>query len=293
MDVNQLARRIRDGVTLPQRCPQHTTYVAGCEGCKHAARIRSQARHRARTYGWIPAAHLPADQARQHIHTLRDSGMSLESIASRAGVAWATVRNIADGSTPRSHRTTIAAILAVTLTPAAPPRGHVLAVGSARRLQALTLAGYSSDDLAGPLDALPEVVRRWRSGTLTFIAERRHHDIAALADRLDGTRGGSQRARTYALRQGWHPLAAWDAIDNPDDRPSAGSAEEPAVDVVAVDRALAGARVLLTAAERRYAVHVGRERGMSTSQIATALHLAARSVTRLAAQPLPVCELVA
>ncbi|MEU8334845.1 hypothetical protein [Micromonospora tulbaghiae] len=293
MDVNQLARRIRDGATLPQRCPQHTTYVAGCEGCKDAARIRSRARHRARSYGWIPPAHLPTDQARQHITALLEGGMSLEGVASRAGVAWSTVRNIADGSTPRSHRTTLAAILAVPLTPVAAPHGHVLAVGAARRLQALTLAGYDSDTLAAPLRALPEVVRRWRGGNLTFIAEQRHHDITALARRIDGTRGDSQRARTHAIRQGWHPLAAWDDIDNPDARPLTGLSEEPAVDVVAVERALTGARVLLTAAERRYAVHVGRQRGMSTSQIATALHLAARSVTRLAAQPLPVCELVA
>lgn len=97
--------------------------------------------------------------------------------------------------------------------------GHVPALGAARRLQALSALGYEAVHIAPLLNVHPDVVRRWRSHDRPTITRRRHNDITALADRLDGIPGPSRRARTIAHRKQWVPLAAWDDIDNPADKP--------------------------------------------------------------------------
>lgn len=97
--------------------------------------------------------------------------------------------------------------------------GLVPAIGAARRLQALALAGYEAVDVAARMGVHREQIRRWRNPIAPTISRRRHNDIAALARQLDGTVGPSRRARTIAHGEGWQPLAAWDDIDNPDEQP--------------------------------------------------------------------------
>lgn len=295
MSTLTLARRIRDGATLPQRCDEHSSYVAGCAECKELARTRARARYQAATYGWLQPSHIPADEAREHVIGLRDRhNMSLSLIAEEAGVSFSTVRNIAEGVTRNSQPCTVYAVLAVRPTPAPLPNGLKLSIGSARRLQALAYAHYSSDDLAPMLGALPEVVRRWRGGKAPMISGEWHDAILALARTLDGTRGPSRRAHAYATRQGWVPLAAWDDVDDPDAEPFTDTdGDANVVDDIAIELALNGELVRLTNLEKRHAVHRGLAAGMTATAISKALRMSGANVHYLAGRPLPALELAA
>ncbi|MFF0821199.1 hypothetical protein ACFYUR_12510 [Micromonospora haikouensis] len=294
MSTLALARQIRDGVTFPQRCPQHREYAAGCDNCRYRARTRARARHHAAAYGWIQPAHVPAAPARQHITALHsEHSMSISAIAQQARVSFSTVHKIANGVTLNSQPQTVAAILSVKPTPPPMPNGMTVSVGSVRRLQGLAYAHYSSDDLASMLGVIPEVVRRCRSGTHRMIAETRAHSIQVLARKLDGTWGPSPRAHAHALRQGWVSLAAWDDIDDPRAEPSTPAGRDDLVDDVAIEMALNGEMVKLTRLERHHAVHRGKQSGMTLAAIERALRLSGSYVNELAHRPLPTYGLAA
>ncbi|MFI1194045.1 hypothetical protein ACH4T9_12420 [Micromonospora sp. NPDC020750] len=97
--------------------------------------------------------------------------------------------------------------------------GRVPSIGAARRLQGLAVQGFGAVDLTPRFDVHREQLRRWRRPLHPLILRRTHNEIAALTSQLDGTRGPSRRARSIAHREGWHPLAAWNDIDDPDDVP--------------------------------------------------------------------------
>lgn len=288
MSTLALARQLKDGGTLPQRCHQHTYYTAGCAECKERARVRARARYQAASFGWLPPARVPTDEARAHITDLHEKhNMSLSLIAEKAGVSFSTVSNIGDGTTRSSQPGTVAGILAVR--PAPPPLAHglSLSVGGARRLQALAWAHYSSDDLAPMLPALPAVVRRWRAGLAPTISTDWHERITALTARLHGSRGQSGRAHAHALREGWHPLAAWDDVDDPDATPQTPDGRDDWVDDIAIELALNGERIHLTVLEKRAAVHQGIAAGMPIHVIGKALRMSGSTVTYHASKPAP------
>ncbi|SCF42967.1 hypothetical protein GA0070563_112165 [Micromonospora carbonacea] len=279
---------------MPQRCPQHREYAAGCDNCRRLARTRARARHHAAAYGWIQPAHVPAAPARQHITALHsEHSMSISAIAQQAGVSFSTVHKIANGVTLNSQPQTVAAILAVKPVPPPVRNGLTVAVGAMRRLQGLAYAHYSSDDLAPMLDLIPEAVRRYRSGTHRMIAETRAHSIRVIARHLDGTWGPSPRARAHALRQGWVSLAAWDDIDDPRAKPSTPADRDDLVDDVAIEMALNGELVQLTRLERHHAVHRGQQAGMTLAAIQRALRMSGSYVNELAHRPLPTYDLAA
>lgn len=289
MTVLTLARRIRDGETLPQRCQEHKEYAAGCAACRQAAATRARARYRASSYGWLPAARISADDARQHITTLHEQhGMSLALIAGEAGVAFSTVRNISVGVTVESKPTTVYAILAVRPVPAPLPHGLTWSAGAARRLQSLALGFYSSEEVAPMLGTIPEVVRRWRIRKTPMITVEWHDAIADLTRTLDGARGDNRRAHNYAVRQGWVPLAAWDDIDDPEATPFTDCGDgSDIVDDIAIELALNGHLVRLTSLEKRHAVHRGLAAGMGLTSIAKALRMSGGNVNYLAHKALP------
>lgn len=295
MTVLALARRIRDGGTLPQRCPEHKEYAAGCAACRQAAATRARARYRANTYGWLPTTRVSAAAARDHITMLHEQhGMAYAHIANEAGKSFSAIKNIADGTTTVSRPDTVYAILAVQPTPAPLPHGLTWSVGTARRLQALALAFYSSEELAPMLGAIPATVRRWRMRNTPMITLEWHNTIADLARTLDGTRGTNRRAHNYATRQGWVPLAAWDDIDDPAAVPFTDMGDgADFVDEIAVELALRGTRVRLTNLEKRYAVRQGLACGMGVTAVATALRMSNANVRYLEARPLPEFNLVA
>ncbi|MFJ8687390.1 hypothetical protein [Micromonospora wenchangensis] len=217
-----LAKRIRNGEFLPTSCGQHRRYQKGCRTCQQAAAARSRAHERAAAYRWRrPAKLLPADSARTHVQLLHtEHHMSYRRIAAQAGLATAPVHKIATGVQRNATETTITALLSVQPDGLRhTERGNVLAIGAARRLQGLMYQRYRAEDLAPLLGADAVTVRRWRCCYFPSITMRRHEQIAALANRLEGTRGPSRIAHKRAVANGWVALAAWDDIDNPDEQP--------------------------------------------------------------------------
>lgn len=164
-------------------------------------------------------------------------------------------------------------------------RGYIPATGTIRRLRALTAAGWAATHIADHLDLDPSWIRALIRGDHPRVHADTADRFANLYQRLADVDGPSRLARRRAERAGWPGPWAWpdETLDDPAAEPVSGDG----VDWVAVDRALSGHRVALTAEERHHAVHVGCRRGMTVQQVADALHMSWRKAKTLAYLPLP------
>lgn len=173
-------------------------------------------------------------RAAHHIHQLRAAGLRDPHIATAAGISCATLYRIARQHTPRITRATEQRILAVTIPDqpitltgrAATTASH----GTARRLQALVVAGNPPAVLATLLDigrghlgdllhqrnphvAIHTAARITRLYLQRWQQPAEHHGVPA-AD--------AAAARALAGRYRWAPSVAWDDIDAPDAAPDLG-----------------------------------------------------------------------
>lgn len=102
------------------------------------------------------------------------------------------------------------------------PSRSAPSIGTARRLQALAVMGWTTSELAPRLGTHEDMVHQWRGrvGGRVWLATAER--VAAVYDDLSMTRGPSARLHAHALRQGWVPPLAWDddTIDNPDAEPA-------------------------------------------------------------------------
>lgn len=99
------------------------------------------------------------------------------------------------------------------------PPADVPAIGTARKLQALTALHHHREFLAEQLGLSPRRVFQ-----LTFNETGRVHRttaarVDALFERLSATPGTSRHARIVTERYGFVPPLAWDDIDDPDAKP--------------------------------------------------------------------------
>jgi transposase len=160
----------------------------------------------------------------------------------------------------------------------------VPAVGTRRRLQALTAAGWSSSQLAERLGVTKSAIAQLRRVGQDRVLATTAGDVAALYDRCWWrTPPGRYQARAerYAAAQGWRPPWDWDGVDLDD--PAAAPLEHGAVadvDQVAIEETIAGRRVPLTRAERRCVVDELHRRGVSAGDIAQRVGLSARTIVR-------------
>lgn len=150
---------------------------------------------------------------------------------------------------------------------------HVPAVGTARRLQGLAVAGWSPVQIATRLQhASPTRVDRWRRPERDQVEARTARMIADLCDQIwDQPPAGRYvlRVRRTALRMGWVPLLAWDDIDDPDDQPQGLRAGRgaPFVDAVVVARLVDGQPAQATRDEVDAAIMLLTELGLSAQDI--------------------------
>ena len=286
---------------------QHGTRAAyvqdrcGCGPCTAANTEAERRRSTAIAYGtWTGL--VDAGTVRTHVQSLRAQGLSLKRIAQLSGVGQGTVNALVYGEPARRRPPltqvrpdTQRRLLAVRFQPAAVPAGRrVDATGTRRRLQALATLGWSVVSLATRSDLALRTLRRARTST-TVTAEtaravtRLYDQLRAEPALYRSRREQAVAARTKAAAQraGWRGPLAWDDIDHdPDDVDEAAVLEQPGspaarVDVVAVERAMRGEQLPLTALERRDAVTRLTSRGLSARCIAELLHTTVRTVTRL------------
>lgn len=156
------------------------------------------------------------------------------------------------------------------------------AIGTRRRLQALTAAGWSASQLAARLGVTRSAIAQLRSTHQTRVLATTAGDVAALYEACWWhTPPGRYQARTerYAEARGWVPPWRWDGLDLDD--PAAEPHPQLAdVDQVAIDETIAGRRVPLTKTERRQLAEQMHRRGASSAEIASRLGRTPRTVER-------------
>ena len=296
----------------PVRDCQHTqvthrhgtrpAYVADrcrCTPCRRANTLAARQRTTAIAYGtW--SGLVDAGPARAHIHKLRAAGLSLKHLAALANVGRGTLDALIYGDpsrelppTARVHARTEERLLAVRFDiTALPDTARIPATGSRRRLQGLAVLGWSLPSLAAYTDLSQRKLRA--AVTARSLSVATATEIAELYDQPRYTRPRSRDADEHAAASTeaqrarearWRPPLAWDDIDTDPDDPVAESApaqsDEAIHDEIAIERALSGEPVRLTAAECEEAVARLTARGSSAQRICDLLHLSHRAVARM------------
>jgi hypothetical protein len=178
-----------------------------------------------RAYGrWQKPVQVPNGPVIAHIQSLLAGGMFQVDIAQATGLSRWTIQRLAADQPAGDwvHKDTADRILAVQLDPA-----RVSVLGAARRLQALTRAGYRIRQDLMPLlkqvGAASDLGRlyKMRRAELPPIEREAHRAIADLYERLWDTTGPCQRTAVQAENRGWFPFEAWtdDTIDDPGAQP--------------------------------------------------------------------------
>ena len=168
--------------------------------------------------------------ARARIRRLHQDGSTYQAIATAAGLAPATVRDLASGRR-RPTRGTTGAVLAMNADAIAYAR--LDAGGTRLRLRALHVMGHSSARIARALGvretAIPELVR----GDARTVSPKLRDKVTALYDawwdkrapeRTRFERNAATAARKRAIAGNWCAAAALDddQLDTPGYRPSQG-----------------------------------------------------------------------
>lgn len=255
-------------------------------------RARRTAWHRNRrrliAYGrWQPQPQIDPTAARTKLRELRtDHLLSQEALAELTGQSTSTIaallypehgdyRSWITAATDEAIRSAHFDLDALS--------GHrrIRNIGTARRLQALAASGWSITELArrrGTSTAALAATLSHRTVTVDLAREIR--DLyRALADQP----GPSSRARSRALARGWATPAMWDEDTIEDPHNLATTRDDDLIDPIAIERALAGEAVGLTAVEQVEVVNIGTQLGLSSQDLATVLAISSRTVQRIRA----------
>lgn len=206
------------------------------------------------------------------------AGYTIGLIAQATGIRKATLQRQMDGTRGAISHSTAGRIMAATGLDF-DGGGFVPSTGTHRRLRALTCMGWSMPAVAARCEVRESTLHALRDPAHRFTRPLYAKAVAAVYDELSTQRGPSQYAATRALRRGWLPPQVWDDIDDPDENPLAET-DEDVVDEVAVLRAMAGDRVLITRAERTEALRRLAQQGRSDAEIGQALGHDERVVIR-------------
>lgn len=206
-----------------------------CPACYERERTRQKA------YGRWESQHVDAQPVRDHIHALREAGISNKRLRELTGVSVNTIQVLMTGRPERGHgptkkvlRRTADRILAVQVpqlafTVASPGR-IVPALGATRRLQALVANGYSQRELCRRLGwAWQGNATALFLGRAEYVVARRAREVADLFTQLQMVPGTDVRARNRARANGWPAPLDWDedTIDDPDATPAAAEQDRP------------------------------------------------------------------
>ena len=232
--------------------------------------------------------YVPAAGTRAKLQELVDAHVPVRAIARASGLSDTAVAHIIDGRHEQLQRQTAARIASLTLNDVyARATGSVPSVGAVRRVQALMALGWRKADLEAEGVPTGQLVTRSRD----LISVEGWRQVRDVYDRLSMTLGPSQAARDRAAARGYHPPLAWDddTIDDPRATPQRGEPVEASVDWVAVDRVVASGSararcdtdLQLTQDERVAAIRRLSTRGSSDREIAEAIGVSNRTVSRL------------
>lgn len=207
------------GPTCYQKCK------CRCDDCKHA-QSRYAKQRRVRLAQGINDL-VDATPAREHVLKLMSMGLSHGTIALRAGMPNSGMQSLLGVKSnakqvKRIHRRTAARILRVTYAPIVGLH-FTAATGSRRRLQDLALRGFGAAEVAALCGIQKHTITEVRNGLRSLVRFETEQAIADMHKRLEGcgpTRTVNQKSvMTVARNAGYAPLAAFDDINNQNERP--------------------------------------------------------------------------
>lgn len=226
-----------------------------------------------------------------HILTLEAAGMSASAIAALAECHEAAIVRIATGAGEFAvpvHRETADRILLIPIELTAMPTLNQLpSRGSRRRIQALGAMGWSTTLLAREAGIPEHSLEAVLSTPLISVSKERA--ISGLFRKLwdqpapEGTPDEQFHkicALSRAESEGWVTALAWDDIDQDDDPAPTPRHDAGLVDEVAIQLAITGQLVPLTARERDIAVRRLRDQDVTGEEIANRLKISLSSVYR-------------
>jgi hypothetical protein len=226
----------------------------------------------------MPKTHkVDPERAREHIAHLVDLGMTRCMIARSAGLSERPILDIVRGRPTYILAQTERMILAVSPRPN-PQQALVLSYGASRRIEGLSVMGWSLRELAAHANVQYGTIQRPR--VATKIQWRVHGLIADLYDELSHVRHDNPRTLAWARESGFvHPML-WDDIDDYYEVPVEPAASKIPDEIViqrladgfAVDRA--------TQVERAAAVQILTAQGLSSAEIAERMRVSQRQVVR-------------
>jgi hypothetical protein len=223
-------------VTITKSLPPH-----GSEARYKGTKRRPPCRCRRCVVGWTQAGqrrHLlrlagkPASLTSEevaaviaHIRDCLNAGMSQNVIARKAGIAQSTISRLLAPVASGCLRSQGERILAVTPGDF-DEYGDRPAIGTVRRIRGLYLAGHGPGSIAPHAGLCETMVTELAGGKYLSVSARTETAVRRTVAALAGMPGRSLAARRRAKREGWTPLGAWDAIDDPSCIPDT-DAEEP------------------------------------------------------------------
>jgi len=227
--------------TCPRANHQHGTVLAythdkcRCPQCREAHRTNMADRRRQQAYGRYDQHQRPATHARNHIKTLRQTGIVIGQIAKLSGVSTDTIGRISLGKNKTIQAITEKKILAIKPDPAnVRPVTLIDGTGTARRLQALVTLGWSQAGLGRMLGA--ETPQMWKIIHGQPVTQAMANRITDLYNELwnreppqetYAEKHSYRTAKNAARRNGWLPPLCWDE-DRMDDPKHAGYPKEVA-----------------------------------------------------------------
>lgn len=282
---------------IPQTCPPdhkhggslncYKHHQCRCTPCSIAYGLNSKSIRHQRGYGTYVSPMVDATPVRAHLVALAAEGFGRRQVAEASGFADRTIQRIRQGYTRSVFKDTADTILAVTAASFPPaPTTMVSARGTARRVQALAVAGWSFTEISRRLGYVYSNVDRWI--TQPTISLQHAEAVADLFDELwdeQPPRASVHQLRIArmtsdrARRNGWLPALAWDDIDE-DDAPAVAD-EKVDIDEMAIEIACEGVNVRLRPAELRIAVARLHPKKYSDTRMAAVLHVAERTVWRI------------
>jgi transcriptional regulator with XRE-family HTH domain len=292
-------------MTEPFTCPPehkhgdtatcYTGHACRCGECGTAAVQRKTRLNKAKAFGRYTPTHTDPAPVREHALRLLESGYTEASLARAAGLHYSQIDELLHGTRRTDPRTPISKVLASNAEKILAvdfrndhrlPHTIVPATGSARRIQALMVLGWSQAQIADrvgmPKQSISLIIRsdsvRWQT----------HEAIAALYEQMwnctppadtPHRKTHTARARNYAAARRWLPPMAWDDIDN-DLTPPTPELDDNFIDEVLVDIAMAGEQVRMTILERESAIARLNRARLNDHQIAGLLHVNERTILR-------------
>jgi len=206
-------------------CGTRAAYSVGgcrCAKCRQAMADYSRLRYREMAYGrW--QANEPAAASEAQIKAWHAAGFTLRDLIQATGLPEKVISDLLYGL-----RKSVRGVTAQAIREAQPTRiatSRIPAVGSMRRLQALTWVGWPLIEVSARSGVSKSILSQARGGHRRMLAYGTHQSIVAVFDELwdqaPPDNQASRDAAARARREGWAPPAAWDddTIDDPRAKP--------------------------------------------------------------------------